>query len=88
MCEHGTTVPMPIHGRVQDIDSCLVPIVAALNAGGVPTVACCCGHGKINPSIILDDDRWLVIMPRAEAEAYFGSSISPAVSSPAEHSKP
>ena len=52
---------MPLNGRVQCIDFCIHQIVAALNAGGVPTSACCCGHGKIPGNIILDDVRVLTI---------------------------
>ena len=52
---------MPLNGKVQCIDHCIHHIVAALNAGGVRTVACCCGHGKIPGNIILDDGRVLTI---------------------------
>ena len=52
---------MPIHGRVHDIDRCIHHIIAALNAGGVETIASCCGHGKRCGSIILDDGRFLNI---------------------------
>ena len=31
-------------------DPCIAPIVKALNAGGLPTVASCCGHGNIPES--------------------------------------
>ena len=54
---------MPIRGRVQGIDWCIHRIVAALNAGGVLTVASCCGHGQMNGNIILEDGRVLVILP-------------------------
>ena len=40
-------VCMPLNGRVQCIDFCIHKIVAALNAGGVRTLASCCGHGKL-----------------------------------------
>jgi hypothetical protein len=63
MCKQGTTVPMPICGRVYDIDSCIAHLVAALNAGGVPTRASCCGHGKLPGSIVLDDGRELFVIP-------------------------
>ena len=58
MCEHGKTVNLqvPIPARLshtgaacwewKPIDSCLVDIVRALNAGGMLTASCCCGHGK------------------------------------------
>lgn len=36
---------------LKPIDQCLVPAVVALNAIGVKTAGCCCGHGK-NPGSI------------------------------------
>ena len=54
-------VCMPINGRVQCIDGCIHQIVAALNAGGVETVASCCGHGKQDGRIDLSDGRVLII---------------------------
>jgi hypothetical protein len=44
-------------------DPCLVPIIAALNAGGVHTVSSCCGHGTHYSAIALADGRWIVIVP-------------------------
>jgi hypothetical protein len=52
---------MPIAGRVRSIDYCIGHIVAALNAGGVETVASCCGHGDQPGTIILADGRELII---------------------------
>ena len=58
-------VCMPLNGRVQCIDQCIHQLfVAALNAGGVRTVASCCGHGKTRGNIILEDGRVLIILPR------------------------
>lgn len=67
MCKHGTTVAMPIAGRVRSIDQCISHIVAALNAGGLTTVACCCGHGHRPGRISLEDGRELFILPSYEA---------------------
>lgn len=58
---------MPLNGRVRGIDWCISHIVAALNAGGVETVACCCGHGKIDGRIDLADGRILTITRSKEA---------------------
>lgn len=52
---------MPLNGKVQCIDWCIHHIVAALNAGGVRTVASCCGHGQGDGRIDLEDGRVLVI---------------------------
>lgn len=52
---------LALKGRVVCIDWCIHHIVAALNAGGVETVACCCGHGKQLGRIDLADGRILQI---------------------------
>ena len=59
---------MPLNGRVRSIDPCIAHIVAALNAGGVETVACCCGHGQEDGRIDLADGRvlWLKQQPIGE----------------------
>jgi len=54
-------VCMPLNGKVQCIDYCIHQIVAALNAGGVRTTASCCGHGRIQGRIDLEDNRILWI---------------------------
>jgi hypothetical protein len=75
MCEWGTwtvltlTIPADLShtGEARekpcDVDSCIAPIVKALNDGGIPTVACCCGHGNRPGNIILGDGRELIIAP-------------------------
>ena len=55
---------IPLNGRVVCIDWCIHHIVAALNAGGVETVACCCGHGIREGRIDLADGRVLKIERR------------------------
>jgi hypothetical protein len=52
---------LPINGKVRCIDWCIHHIVAALNAGGVETLACCCGHGEQDGVITLADGRELRI---------------------------
>lgn len=52
---------LPINGRVQCIDWCIHQLVAALNAGGIETVASCCGHGAQRGRIDLRDGRVLWI---------------------------
>ena len=73
MCEHGTTVLMPIRGRVVEIDQCISHLVAALNAGGLTTVASCCGHGNRPGSIVLEDGRELLILLNQEWARHFDS---------------
>lgn len=76
MCEHGTytmlRVPIPAHlshtGQFRwdykAVDSCIAPIVEALNTAGIYTAGCCCGHGENSGSIILHDGREIVINKR------------------------
>ena len=59
--EYICQIPMAIQGRRQDIDFCIADIVAALNAANIPTIASCCGHGKIDGDIVLSDGRELII---------------------------
>lgn len=59
-------VCMPLSGRVQCIDYCIHHIVAALNAGGIRTKASCCGHGKKDGRIDLEDGRILIIVNNAD----------------------
>jgi hypothetical protein len=49
--------PMPIKARVRYVDYCIADIVAALNAANITTLASCCGHSKVNGTILLEDGR-------------------------------
>jgi len=44
-------------------DYCLAPIIKALNEIGLKTIASCCGHLVRPASIILEDNREILIMP-------------------------
>ena len=66
-CDFGAyecQVPMPLNGKRQDIDLCIADLVAALNAANIITVASCCGHGKLDGSICLEDGRELIVKRR------------------------
>lgn len=52
---------LTIGGRVVEVDSEIAPIVAALNAGGVETIASCSGHGFRPGRIALRDGRELIV---------------------------
>ena len=47
--------------RKKKIDKCIAPIIKALQEGGIDTRGACCGHGKVDGSILLQDGRTLVI---------------------------
>lgn len=42
-------------------DPCIEPIIQALHAAGIGTIASCCGHGFMHGSIVLADKRELII---------------------------
>lgn len=48
------------------MDRCITPILDALNAAGIQTLASCCGHGKRPGSIMLADGREFIIAPDFE----------------------
>lgn len=73
MCKWGDQelclVPIPaelshndkFHWSLKGVDTCLAPVVNALNAAGVYTSNCCCGHGSGEGAIFLHDGRVLVV---------------------------
>ena len=67
---------LPINGKVRCVDWCIHHIVAALNAGGVETVASCCGHGKQDGRIDLKDGRVLWIQDPKPTRNPSGSALS------------
>ena len=58
---YGCDIPMPIARRVEWIDFCIADIVAALNAANIKTIASCCGHAKMDGSVLLEDGREIVV---------------------------
>ncbi len=79
MCEWGTetvlNITVPAHlshtgqayRKLVGIDSCIAPLVKALNDVGLMTESSCCGHGKGPATIALPDDQWLIVLPKDEA---------------------
>ena len=62
MGEYKCQIPMPVRGRMVDVDWCIADIVAALNAANITTVMSCCGHGDESIARIdLEDGRVLKI---------------------------
>lgn len=49
------------HWKRMKIDKCIAPIVKALQDGGINMRGSCCGHGKMDGDIHLQDGRILII---------------------------
>ena len=76
MCDWGTTISVPVKiaadlsctGRSRwkyaEIDSCIAPTVRALQEAGVDMRSSCCGHGKSDGYIELQDGVLLLISKR------------------------
>jgi hypothetical protein len=71
-CDCGTyehSVPMCIgRCKVVEVDYCISRLVGALEASGLRPVASCCGHGKMPPSVLLEDDMEVVLLTREQAD--------------------
>lgn len=62
MCERGDTRPVVLpDGRTVPVDSCIQPLVQALNLYEVTTTGSCCGHGEKPGMIALADGRMLLV---------------------------
>jgi hypothetical protein len=76
MCEIGDHQTMLLRnepdGEVYscDIDHCIMPIVAVLQALELYTTSSCCGHGVCDGYILLYDDRLLRIKSQKEIVVY------------------
>lgn len=81
MCKHGDTVNVELltvarcshtgrdFRRVWPVDRCIAKIVESLDRGGVRMLGSCCGHGKGDGQILLEDGRIL----RIEKWAVYGA---------------
>lgn len=54
----------------QRIDSCIAPIVRALQIAGIDMRGSCCGHNKCEGDIHLQDGRALIILDKKTAQEY------------------
>jgi hypothetical protein len=65
MCDHAPNreAAMVVVADGVWCDPCLAPLVKALNEGGMPTVASCCGHGRRPSTVALADGRELLVLP-------------------------
>lgn len=58
------------------IDTCIAPLIKALQEGGIDMRGSCCGHNKKHGWIELQDGRSLLILDRKYADYYWHSPIS------------
>lgn len=58
---YDCTTYMNSKHEVIEVDYCISHIVAALNAANITTIASCCGHGKQDGNILLEDGNELVL---------------------------
>jgi hypothetical protein len=78
MCEHGKTVDLEVkipaaysdsgkdEIKIKPVDSCIAPIVDALNRAEIYTICSCCGHGELPGQIDLEDDRVLTVFSKEQ----------------------
>jgi hypothetical protein len=52
---------LEIGGRIVEVDAEIAPLVRALNAAGLETVASCSGHGYRPADIVLRDGREIIV---------------------------
>lgn len=57
------------------IDACVAPIIRALQRGGVDMRGSCCGHGKREGHVHLQDGRALLVLSVTQARRYFTKGI-------------
>jgi len=69
MCKWGTDMsvrlayPLSVSGRTEvDVDACIAPLVQMLNDYGIHTTGCCCGHGRSEGSVLIDQEGQRVIL--------------------------
>ena len=63
------------YGRRRGIDGCIAPLVEALNAAGLTTIASCCGHGFRPGNIMLRDGREIFIAPDYETGRHIDAAF-------------
>lgn len=64
------------------VDVCIAPLVQALNAGGIATIASCCGHGRRPGNIALRDGREFIIAHDWEDARWIEMAIERASGTP------
>lgn len=88
MCESGNTREVRVkiaadlsctgksHWKRAKIDSCIADLVEALQRGGIDMRGSCCGHGKSEGQIELQDGRMLLILSAEAGRDYLSQDYS------------
>jgi len=63
MCKYGSDSPVKLNDRsfwggkkTVRVDSCIAPVIQAIQDAGLRTSSCCCGHGRGASLIVWEDD--------------------------------
>ncbi len=54
-CDYLDKAILVLNGYSVEIDSCIAPIIIALNDASLRTISSCCGHGKTDGYILMKD---------------------------------
>ncbi len=71
--DSGKTVKMKVRNRKggalyeANIDECIAPIIKSLQDAGVVTITSCCGHGRTDGYILLEDRLLIICKERGDA---------------------
>jgi len=57
MCSSRNSRRISIQGRNIRVDGCMKDLILDLNEHEIKTLACCCGHGKYQQTIIVTDGK-------------------------------
>lgn len=66
MCNKRNSTRIKIKGKVIRVDKCMKNVIEYLNNRGILTLACCCGHGKYPPSIVVFELRIKALVDAVE----------------------
>ena len=85
MCKWGTSTVLKVkisadlsytgkeRWKTVGIDSCIAPIVKALQEGGIDMTGSCCGHGEQEGFVSLVDGRTLLVFSEEQYQDYISS---------------
>ena len=62
--------------RYMGVDACIADLVEALQRGGIDMRGSCCGHGKGEGNILLQDGRVLLILSPQAGRDYLSQDYS------------